>query len=83
MLLEFTSSGKAALTIFKNGECMGQMYPDIAPGEYYPCVSLVGGKNSVQLNVRCSKPRQPYTYYEGCNPGNASEHQESMQEEME
>ena len=47
MLLEFTSSGNAALTIFKNGECMGKMYPDIAEGEYYPCVSLVGGKNTV------------------------------------
>ena len=47
MLLEFKSSGKAALTIFKNNECMGKMYPDIAEGEYYPCVSLVGGKNTV------------------------------------
>lgn len=52
MLLEFNNDGKGALTLFKNGECMGKMYPDIAEGEYFPCVSLVGGKNIVQLNSR-------------------------------
>ena len=60
LLLEFESNGKASLTFFKNKLCMGKLHPDVPEGEYYPCVSLSQGKNTVLLNPRPMVPQKPY-----------------------
>ena len=62
LLLEFEDNGKANLTFFKNGQCMGNIFPEIAEGEYYPCLSLTSGNNTVLLNPRPMFPQKPYDH---------------------
>ena len=69
MLLEFESNEKGSLTFFRNGESFGQLFTDIAPGEYYPCVSLSFGNNNVLLNSRPQMPEKPYRQMGGGGGG--------------
>ena len=64
-LLEFDGEGKGSLTFFRNGASMGQLFTEIAAGEYYPCISLGHGSNTVTLNSRPTMPEKPYRMMSG------------------
>jgi hypothetical protein len=49
VLIEFGEDGYGKMTFFKNGKLLGSPYTRIKPGQYYPCISLAGGKNIVVL----------------------------------
>ena len=60
LLLEFVEGGQAELTFFKNGGLIGKAFTEMKEGQYFPCLSINYGQNSLTLNSSCKMPQEPF-----------------------